>query len=261
MGHLRLGRLPKTRRWLEVIKLLDVAHEDLTGIAAGVVNASDARLKTLESDPSLGYCFWLLTRISWAAHQPDFQQTLLNIGIPVDNKTSVLTFISRLIERVHVETDGNIQSGHFGEISSLALRWTLSEALIQHSGTLFGNNVENLRMALRAYSRPNQFARLSRKFFAEFFARTICSLVDRELSHHVGRDQLLKTSADSGAFMNALKIHSHDSALIMEKFAADWYSKHNWEAKGEVSIDEAQSFVAVALLKLRSEFKLGAVDK
>jgi hypothetical protein len=47
----------------------------------------------------------------------------------------------------------------------------------------------------------------------------------------------------------------------METFAADWYSKHNWEAKGEISVVEAQGFVAVALRKLRSEFKMGAVGK
>lgn len=261
MGHLRLGRLPKTRRWIEVVQLLDTAHGDLAGIAAQVVNASDAQLKALESDPSLGYCFWLLTRISWASRQPSFQQTLSKLGITADSETSVLSFISRLSERVHAETDSNTNSGHFAEISSLALRRALSETLIQHSGTLFGNNVDNLKMALEAHSRPDQFAKLSRKFFAEFFARTICSLVDRELSYHVGRDRPLRTSADSAAFMDALNIYSRESARIMETFAAVWYSKHNWQTKGEVTLEEAQGFVVVAIRKLRTEFKLGSVDK
>jgi hypothetical protein len=47
----------------------------------------------------------------------------------------------------------------------------------------------------------------------------------------------------------------------METFAADWYAKHNWEAKGEVSKAEAQAFVAVALRKLRAELKLGAANR
>jgi hypothetical protein len=77
----------------------------------------------------------------------------------------------------------------------------------------------------------------------------------------VGSNKSFRTSNDSAAFIEALDIHARESARIMERFAADWYSKHNWQSKGEISRDEAQGFVAVALRKLRTEFKLGTVDK
>ena len=32
MGHIRLGRLPKTRRWVQVIDLLDASPEDTPGL-------------------------------------------------------------------------------------------------------------------------------------------------------------------------------------------------------------------------------------
>lgn len=261
MGHLRLGRLPKTRRWIDVVELLDASPEDAAGIAAGVVVAADQRLKELGADPSLGYCFWLLTRIAWASRKPDFQQTLSGLGIDVDSQTPVLAFISRLTEHIHAEVAHNTASGHFAELSSLALRRALSETVAQSAGTLFGTTVDSLQMAFRAYSRPDEFGRLSHKFFADFFARTLSSLVDRELSHHVGHGKSFESSTNSAAFIEALDLHARESARIMETFAADWYAKHNWEAKGEVSMAEAQGFVAVALRKLRSEFKLGAVGK
>src|SRR5258708_4813722 len=61
MGHVRLGRLPKTRRWAEVIALLtDSSPEDVAAIASATVQAADRRLRELARDPSLTYCFWLL---------------------------------------------------------------------------------------------------------------------------------------------------------------------------------------------------------
>lgn len=261
MGHLHLGRLPKTRRWIDVVELLDASPEDAAGIAAGVVVAADRRLKALASDPSLGYCFWLLTRIAWASRQPDFHQRLSKLGIEAGSDTSVLAFISQLADRVQIETARNTSSGHFAELSSLALRRALSETAGQYTGNLFDATVDGLQQAFRAHSTPRQFGALSHRFFADFFARTLCSLVDRELSQHVGRDKSYANAANSAAFMEALNLHARQSARIMETFAADWYSKHNWEAKGEVSVAEAQGFVAVALSKLRSEFKLGAAGK
>jgi hypothetical protein len=144
MGHLRLGRLPKTRRWVDVVRLLETSPEDTAGIAAGVIFAADQRLKYLASDPSIGYCFWLLTRIAWASRQPDFQQTLSNLGLNTDSNTPVLTFISRLTDHIHIETASNTSSGHFTEISSLALRRTLSETVGQYTGSLFGANLDSL---------------------------------------------------------------------------------------------------------------------
>jgi hypothetical protein len=261
MGHLRLGRLPKTRRWNEVVDLLDNSPQDTSGIAAAVVIAADSRLKALAADQTLGYTFWLLTRISWASRQPDFHDTLARLGIQTDANTSVVAFISRLTDRVRAESAGDLSSGHFSELSSLSLRRTLSETVVQSAGTLFGMSTDSLQQALRIHSGKDQFGAVSRKFFADFFARTLSSLVDRELSHHVGRDNSFKTSSDSAAFIQALDLHARESSRIMETFAADWYSKHNWEARGEISRTEAQAFVAVALRKLRTEFKLGAVGK
>lgn len=260
MGHLRLGRLPKTRRWVNVVELLDSSPESSADIAAGVVVAADQRLKELESDSSLGYSFWLLSRIAWASHNPDFAAALSKLGIEIDNQSPVLSFISKLTEHVNTEIGQNISSGHFEEISSLALRKTLSETVGQYTGSIFGSTVDSLKGAFRAYSAPDQFGRLSQKFFGDFFARTLCSLVDRELSNHVGHDKSFTSVAESEAFMDALRLHARESAFIMEDFASDWYAKHNWESKGEISLMEAQGFVAIALRKLRSEFKIGATE-
>ena len=45
MGHLRMGRLPKTRRWTQVVDLLDAGSLDTGELAAAVFEAADYRLR------------------------------------------------------------------------------------------------------------------------------------------------------------------------------------------------------------------------
>lgn len=98
MGHLRLGRLPKTHRWEEVVELLDSSPHDVPRIAGAVVEAADGRLRALATDPSLTYCFWLLTRITWASRGDAFLTDLSQLGIRVSGQDSALTFISRVTD-------------------------------------------------------------------------------------------------------------------------------------------------------------------
>jgi hypothetical protein len=141
VGHLRLGRLPKTRQWKQVVQLLDDSPEDAALIAASVVNVADHQLRELATDQSLVYCFWLLTRISWASRSQDFQESLSQLGIEVESQTPVLSLVSKLTENIHNETDDLVSSGHFSELSSLAFRRALAETVVEHSGSLFGTSV------------------------------------------------------------------------------------------------------------------------
>ncbi len=72
MGHTRVGRLPKTQRWRDVVAILDAPDPDATRVAAATAHAATRRLNALVDDPSHTYCFWLLTRLASAARRPDF---------------------------------------------------------------------------------------------------------------------------------------------------------------------------------------------
>ncbi len=91
-------------------------------------------------------------------------------------------------------------------------------------------------------------------------SRTLRALIDRELANHVSATSDLSSVESSLEFMQALDTHAWQSARIVEEFAGGWYSKHNWESKGEISPDEAQRFVGYALRKLRAELKQGAAQ-
>src|SRR3954469_23430820 len=62
MGHIRLGVLPTSRKWRQVIEHLRLgAAADL--IAAATADAAEASLKRASYDPAFLHSFWLLTQI------------------------------------------------------------------------------------------------------------------------------------------------------------------------------------------------------
>src|SRR5690349_20610234 len=100
MGHNRLGRLPKTQRWREVVRLIDDSPTDTSAVARATVRAAEARLRELGRDPALAYCFWLLTRIASASRSPDFPEQLALLGLDPEGTTTVLSFIAQVSDRV-----------------------------------------------------------------------------------------------------------------------------------------------------------------
>jgi hypothetical protein len=253
MGHIRLGRLPKTLRWRGVVALLDESPVDVSAVARATALAAEERLRELAHDPALTRCFWVLTRLTWASRSANFTAELANIGLPPPRSDSALAFIAQVTQQVRDDTARGTQSGLFAELAILAMRRALTDTIGQEGRSLFGSSLEDLHRAVRHYSIPARFGILAKYFFGDFFARTLRMFVERELSNNVGAGHALAGIDASREFAGALDTYARQSARIMEPFAEGWYGKHNWESRGAISPDEAQGFVAVALRKLRQE--------
>ena len=255
MGHLRLGRLPKTRAWGEVVDLLETNVDNIPEVGRATLKAAEAQLKRLSADPVISYCFWILTRVTWFARGDDFAIRLTEIGVNPETASSAFTFISQLTDHVRTKAAEHPESGVFAEIASLALRQALAQTVAEHSRTLFGTNLEDIQRACRVYSTRNQFGVLVKYFFAHFLSRSLQYLLNKELSNHIGPEHALNDIESAKEFNDALVTYSRQSAKIVEDFAAGWYLKHNWESRGEIPEEDARRFVAMALRKLRMELQ------
>ncbi len=240
-------------KWLAVVNLLQVPHLDAHAVASATIEAAEERLRALRDDPSLTYCFWLLTRLASAARGLDFFDALAALGLHARPEDSVIGFISRVSDRARDEVARHPESGPFGELASLALRRALLDIVGTEGRSLFGSSLEDLERAFRRHATPTQFGELSRSFFGDFLARTLRFYVEKELSNQVGAHPGLANTAESRAFAEALDQYARESAGIMERFAVDWFDKHHWEAHGAIGRDEAHGFAAGALRKLHQD--------
>ena len=255
MGHTRLGRLPKHLRWRQVVELLEESPGNAEAVSRAAVIAADAWLLRLKTDPSLTYCFWLLTRVTWAARSDSFVEQLRSFGLDVEDASSTLAFVASLTDLARGELSRHPESGPVSELASLAMRRALSETIGQQGRTLFGSTLSDLQLALRTYSTKERFGELAQRFFGDFLSRTLRSHLDREIPNLVGVSPGLRSVEDSADVLAAIDLHARQSAAILRDFSGGWFSLHNWESGGQISEEETSGFVAYALQKLRSELK------
>jgi hypothetical protein len=250
VGHHRLGRYPPSRDWQRVAAILGSADGGANMVVSATEHAARSRLDALKDDPSLGYCFWLLSRLASAARRPDFATALGRLGLDARGSDSVFAFVSQVSDRVRDETGRYTASGPFGDLAADALTRALAETVGTEGRSLFGSSVGDLERALHKHATKARFATIAQRFFGDFLARTLRYYVDKELAQHVGKGRF-RDVAESAAFMDELDRSARRTAGIVREFAGDWFSLHDHQTGGAIGHDEAQRFVAHALDKLR----------
>ena len=80
MGHVRLGTLPKSRKWRQVVEELRLGA-GIGAVAASAADAAEASLEAASNDPAFLHAFWLLTQVPLAARGPDFADDLRRLAL------------------------------------------------------------------------------------------------------------------------------------------------------------------------------------
>ena len=107
MGHIRLGTLPKTQKWNQVVSLI-AGGADVEQIAAASANAAERGLERASHDEGLAHAFWLLTQIPQAARQSNFSERLWELGLTVSSEPTLLEIVTAFTRAVdgHVRDSG-----------------------------------------------------------------------------------------------------------------------------------------------------------
>jgi hypothetical protein len=254
VGHNRLGRLPRTRRWREVVALLENGSSAEL-VAQATATVADKRYRELGNSDALNYAFWLLTLVIAASRKEDFLGELAWVGVRTDPNANALNVISAAAQHVRKELSRLPEQNDFTDILPLALSRALTETVGRHGPGLFSSTGEDAQRAFRAHSTATTFSEVAHAFFADVMARSLRAFVDRELSNQTAPSKAIKSIGDDTAFLDALDLHSRQGARTVEEFAGGWYSRHNWETSGDISLGESAHFVGQAMRKIRSELR------
>ncbi len=253
MGHIRLGRLPKSRLWREVVELLDREPEDIPGIAAAVLDASAEALERGTTIASASRAFLVLLELAQASDRGDLVGELRRKGLAVSADSSVLSTLADLGELVRESVPAGSLKDNYNDFAGLALRRALVETVGAQGPSLFGSTIDELEAGFRRFSGGDAFGRLTRLFFGDFLARSLHSAVDRELSLHVGGESSFGDVGESRAFSDALDRYARETAAIVQRFATEWYAKNHWQRQERLGARHSRAFSGVALKKLRSD--------
>jgi hypothetical protein len=257
MGHIRLKRLPATRKWRQVMVMLagGAAVED---VAAASAEAAENALKAARRDPVLAQAVWLLTQLPLAARARDFGEAAWKLGIHLGSQSSLIDVVAAFSDAVDHAASRAAGRTDLGEMARLAAAESLAAAAGAGIPSLFGESPEDVRLALGKLAAPDRFARLARDFFARLTKRHLDYYLSQTLSNHVGPGQRLATAADHSAFNGALDLHCREASRIVEEFAGGWFSKTTYQ--GGITPQKARDFAFVALGKISAELRKRETD-
>ena len=255
MGHIRLGRLPATKKWQEVLALLSEGSS-VDHIAGASADAAENSLKHAQNDPAVQHSFWLLTQIPLAARTPDLVASLERLGLKVRGSASLFEVVGAFTEAVDRKSEESGGRTDLGEMAQHAAAESLTALVGSELPTLFGPTSADVRMAIGKLAAPDRFARLARDFFARLTRRHLEYYLSRILSDQVGPGRTLPSADEHVAFRAALEQHCREASRIVEAFAGGWFSKANFEKS--LTPEKARGFIALGKIGRELRKRRGA---
>jgi hypothetical protein len=253
MGHVRLGVLPKSRKWRQVVDELRLGAGvgEIAGLAA---EAAETSLQAAAGDPAFLHSFWLLTQIPLAARGAVFAEDLGRLGINITDPSSLMgvtAAISAAIDHYAREHGGRTD---LGEMAQMAAVESLTATVAPTLPSLFGPSPEEVQRAIGRFAGGDRFSALAREFFARLTQRTLDYYLSRELSNHIGAGERFSNDRERSQFDQALDRHCREASRIVEEFAGGWYGKNVYQGDG-LTPDDVRRFAPVAFKKIRSELR------
>jgi hypothetical protein len=254
MGHIRLGTLPKTRKWTQVVSLISGGAE-LEVIAAASADAAEHALEGASNDAGLAHAFWLLTQIPQAATQSDFSDQLWGLGLSLPTSRPTLLEITAAFSNA---VDQNLRErgkrSDLGEMAQLSAAETLTSLIGLQLPSLFGATATDVQQAFAKLSTSAGFTVVAREFFSRLTNRALGYFLSREMSKHVGPNKRFAGISEHSEFNAALDDHCRGASRIIKEFAGGWYGKTLFR-DGRITPEEAKKFAHVAFRKLRAELR------
>jgi hypothetical protein len=262
LGHQRLGDIPKTQKWANVVAKVTAGGQGAAGVvaspeliqelAAETLDAAETGLLKSINDQGLRFTFYLLTQIVLAARETNWQASLAGLGIQLTDDASLYDLTSEVQIAIDDHLSKHGGSTDVGEMAQKAAGEAITRLAGLKANTLFGTGSDEVQDAIRVLSTKAGFARLGQRFFGGFMARFLNFYLSRVTAGQVGEAGFHQVG-DLTRFNEALAAHCQQSARIVHDFCGEWYSKTEFQ-KG-IDLENTSGFMAVAMKKLKAELQ------
>lgn len=254
MGHIRLGRLPKTHTWKQIIEALSTSYSSLPEIVKLTSQASEKVLTKSKYIDGLAHCYWLFTNIAQASRQGDFVQNLNELGINISSSDSGARILKEIFNSASktLKENGNISV--LDQIAVNSFKNAIHNTISTEATSLFGCDIESIQRAFKKYSTSTQVSHLGREYFSHYMFNAFSFTLEKELANSLSENGRFQNSQDIQEFNKRLKQYCWDVSKIVEDFSGSWYGKHSFE--GDIKNKKKVSdFTSYAITKLLSEIQ------
>src|SRR4051794_559076 len=146
MGHVRLGQLPKSKKWQQVVALVETGA-GVEEIAAAASEAAERALRRCAREPALSYAFWLLTQLPLAAREKNFAGRLRELGLTTSRHPSLVELAGAFSAAVQAHARKESSRTDFGEMAKLSAVESLTAVVGRSLSQLFGTTPAEVQSA------------------------------------------------------------------------------------------------------------------
>lgn len=257
MGHERIGHLPKTHRWRELVQQvagLYTSDVDVPTIASETIQNVRSRLRAIQDDDGVRAAFQFLVILSVASRSEDPEHALTAVGVHIPHSLTPLGLGKSLDEWLSSREGSNeYRQIAQGAAVDAIVGWHDQNKTTQ--AKLF-EPINNPYEIWRRAATGAGFCELSRLFFAKFTERYLNYFLEREASAalpSIEKRERFRSQIEE--HVEKISQHAFETSKITQSFSAGWFNKNALE--GMPNESSIANFLYVAFGKLRDELQRG----
>lgn len=255
MGHLFLGRLPRTNKWNEVIALLETGN-DVPDIAHASMEAVQSGLKNVPNDPGYQQALVSVFHFIDSLQSPDPIRSLKANGFDIPADPLILDYVGSFKRKVDRDLAFQKTRSDISEIAQNSFTETLIKS-VTASQSLFQVGAGEVLTTLKRQFTGRFFKTFMHEFFTGFTRRYLQSYLSRALPGYIGPNRPFESMDSHKAFNEAFDLYIRQTIRITDEFIPGWYGKTRFE--GRLTSESVTRFAHAAFRKISSEFDRGII--
>lgn len=257
MGHVRIGFLPHTKQWNEIIDQLSSYDNDRDAVALIADRTLDAVRKEYEGlqyDDSIIKAIEYLANIIVSSRQDDQVAFLRANGYQVGDDLTLFSLTSCAQQLIKTQ-EGSLETNKLARDAAIQAVMEYYRDHASNQLSLFGNE-DN---PFKSKGSGREFCELARHFFAAFTDRQIRYYLDRTASSVIGDyGKYAKFSDTLTEHSRVISDHAFEISKIMQSFAAGWFN--NYVLNNPPTDASVTDFLKISFGKVREELRLEAMN-
>lgn len=255
MGHSLIGKLPRTKEWDEVSRMISDGA-DATQVADATLKAAELAMAWVQNDAGFREAIWMLTQLGVSATKEHPLAHLAQYGLVRQEANSVVDVVADLCNSFEQAMSESRERSDFGEVSRRALAGAITGYLNKRLGGLFEPSSQQIESVMKEMRKPAVFAQVYQSYVGGLTNKSLGYFLSRELAKHLGHR--FQTANQKRQFESAMRTLCHESSEIVKKYGAEWFAKHLKAEGGDISRQSAEGFGWYGMQKMRAELRTRA---